>query len=583
VTSSLAPLATLFVVVLAGCNLVLGGDYTVGPDASTSSPQPDGGKPDATQSVDAKADGTGVPETESGVADGGDSPCSTSPQTKAQFENACGGDAACVPFDNASRNTLCSAGGTDCPRVEPPDGGAAADAGPDSGASDSGASDADAVEDASLADGSQEGAAGGGGVVDAGTPLPSCFALTQGPAGGTFPTPVVYATGSTAIQPYVARVAQVLESLSIASVVYLGAGSCFGVNAMTDPADYPLRAIGKTATYYDSVLDANSNVQSGTCAIDDPSRIADVGISDVFPTTCSPDLASQGGLPKNLYDFFGPVQVMEFVVPASSMQNTISAEAAYMVWGYGSASGVSPWTDEGLLLQRSATSGTQNMIGAAIGLNPALWHGIKNSTSTSVLNAIENVDAMRAIDGGATTDTMAPEKTMGILASDVADSNRKYLHPLAFQDVGQSCGWYPDSTQDAFDKKNVRDGRYPIWGPSHLILYTDMNGNPTNTPAKTLVDAMNGANAQVLQTLDVVQFYAKSHIIPTCAMHVTRASDGHDYGPYTPPISCSCYYDSQTTQQTSCVKCNTDADCKNAPGGATTCVSIFGGYCEPPG
>jgi hypothetical protein len=276
---------------------------------------------------------------------------------------------------------------------------------------------------------------------------------------------------------------------------------------------------------------------------------------------------------------------MELVVPAMSSQKTISAEAAYMVWGYGSASGVTPWTDESLLLQRSATSGTQNMIGAAIGLNPSQWHGVKNSTSTAVLKAIENIDAMRAIDGGTTSDPMAPEKTMGILASDVADGNRQYLHPLAFQDVGQSCGWYPDSTQDAFDKRNVRDGRYPIWGPSHLVVYTDSNGNPTNAAAKTLIDAMNGANSQVLATLDIVKFYANSHIIPTCAMHVTRASDGHDYGPYTPPISCSCYYDSQTSQQTSCVNCNTDADCTNAPGGATTCVTIFGpvGYCEPAG
>jgi hypothetical protein len=278
---------------------------------------------------------------------------------------------------------------------------------------------------------------------------------------------------------------------------------------------------------------------------------------------------------------------MEFVVPAASSQTTISAEAAYMVWGYGSASGVSPWTDENFLLQRSATSGTQNMIGATIGLNPALWHGIKNGTSTSVLSAIQNVAAMRAIDGGPGSDPQAVEKTMGILASDVADTNRQSLHPLAFQDVGQTCGWYPDSHADAFDKTNVRDGRYPIWGPSHLIVYADPNGNPTNASAKTLTQAMSGAYAPVNATLDVVQFYAKSHVIPTCAMHVTRSSDGHDYAPYSPPISCSCYYDLETTQQTSCVSCTTDADCTNAPGGASTCVTTFGlppvGYCEPPG
>jgi hypothetical protein len=407
--------------------------------------------------------------------------------------------------------------------------------------------------------------------------------------GGPLPAPIVYATGSTAIQPYVARVAQVLENLpaaSAASVVYLGAGSCLGIDAMTDPTHYPLRRLGATATYYDSVLDTNGNVQSGTCAIDDPAHIADVGISDVFPTTCDPQLATQGGLPNNLYDFFGPVQVMELVVPATSTQTSISAEAAYMVWGYGTNSGVSPWTDENFLLQRSATSGTQNMIAATIGLSAAQWHGVKNPSSGAILTAIENIVAMRAIDGGPATDPMAAQKTMGILASDVADNNRQSLHPLAFQDMGQACGWYPDSTQTAFDKANVRDGRYPIWGPSHFVVYADANHNPTNASAKTLIDALSGTLQDVLATLDIVQFYAKSHIIPTCAMHVTRSADGHDYGPYSPPISCSCYYDAQTTGQTSCMMCRSDADCKNAPNGATTC-NVFGipsvGYCERPG
>jgi ABC-type phosphate transport system substrate-binding protein len=423
--------------------------------------------------------------------------------------------------------------------------------------------------------------------VDSGPTYPSCFSLPHGPAGGTLPQTIVFATGSTAIQPYMARVAQVLESLSIETVVYLGAGSCFGVNAMLSPGAYTLKNIGATATYYDPALDSNGNVQSGTCAIDDPTKLADLGISDVFPTTCVPALASQGGLPNNLHDYFGPVQVMEMVVPAPSTETSISSEAAYMVWGFGSASGVSPWTDEAFLLQRNSSSGTQNMIAAAIGLSAGSWHGVSNKGSGNVLSAITNVASGKGIDGGPTSDPNAAQKTMGILASDVADSNRQVLKPLAFQDVGESCGWYPDSTSASFDKGNVRDGHYPIWGPSHLVAYSDANGNETNAAVKTLVDAMNGRNQAVLATLDIVQFYAKSHIIPTCAMHVQRSQDGHDYQPYAPANSCSCYYDLQATGQTSCTKCQHDSDCANAPGGATTCVSVYGlppqGYCEPPG
>jgi ABC-type phosphate transport system substrate-binding protein len=591
----LALLATM-VAVAAGCDTLLGGGYSIASNDGALAPRDSGTAPDAPGAADGAADARA--DAGGDAADG----CSANPQTKSQFESACGGNAMCAPFDNAARNTLCGDGGVDCPRVPQPDGGSADAAVADAGSSEAGAHDAGALEggpeDASDegdgdanedvdATASDAGSGTHGDAGDAGSGYPSCFSLTHGPMGGALPAPIVYATGSTAIQPYVARVAQVLESLSIASVVYLGAGSCLGVDAMIDPTHYPLRKLGATATVYDPALDMNGNVQTGTCAVDDPGRLADVGISDVFPTTCDPELASQGGLPNNLHDFFGPVQVMELVVPTTSMQKSISAEAAYMVWGYGSASGVAPWTDESFLLQRSSTSGTQNMIGASIGLNPAQWHGVKNATSSAILAAIENIVAMRAIDGGPGGDPTATEKTMGILASDVADNNRQVLRALAFQDVGQKCGFYPDSTQSAFDKANVRDGRYPIWGPSHFVVYADANGNPTNAAAKTLIDALSGTSAQVLATLDIVQFYAKSHIIPTCAMHVTRSSDGHDYEPYSPPISCSCYYDLQTTGQTTCVPCNSDSDCKSAPGGATTCVNVFGmppvGYCEQPG
>jgi ABC-type phosphate transport system substrate-binding protein len=527
------------------CNSILdfGGYKIAGPDSG------DAGSDDA-NTADARA--------EAGL-DGAADACPANPQTKAQLESACT-SAACAPFDNATRNTRCGDGGADCPALPAPDAGAPA--------SDGGSTDAAPA-------------------TDAGPTYPSCFSLTQGPGGGALPSTLVVATGSTAMQPYMARVAQVLEGLSVETVVYLGAGSCFGVQGMLSPQSNTLRSIGTTASYYDPALDGNGNVQQGTCAIDDPARLADLGVSDVFPTTCVASLVAQGGLPNNLHDFFGPVQVMEMVAPASSPETSISSEAAYMVWGFGSQSGVTPWNDAAFLLQRSASSGTQNMIGAAIGLPAAQWQGVPSKTSGAVLAALTDVANGKGVDGGPTSDPDAVRKTMGILASDVADSNRQYVKPLAFQDVGQSCGRYPDSTGSSFDKDNVRDGHYPIWGPSHLIAYADSNGNENNPAVKMLVDAMNGSNAQVLATLDVIAFYAKSHIIPTCAMHVQRADDGHGYMPYAPVKSCSCYYDLQATGQTSCVPCKKDSDCASAPGGATTCVTDFGlppvGYCEPPG
>ena len=292
--------------------------------------------------------------------------------------------------------------------------------------------------------------------------------------------------------------------------------------------------------------------------------------------------------------FSGPVQTMEFVVPVTSTQSSISNEAAYMVWGFGAGSGVAPWTDPSFLLQRSATSGTENMIGAAINLPPSayVWSGVKNASSTNIVTDITNVNKMHFIDGG--SGSIASERgrvRWGILASDVADANRQVLKPLAFQDTGRIVrlvsGLDPELLRQA-----ERPGRsLPNLGTfSIFIAYVDTNGNPINANVKTLIDALNGENTAVLATLDVVAFYASSHIVPTCAMHVARASDGQDYSSFAPPTSCSCYYDLKATGQvdpTECVSCTKSSDCVSAPGGKTQCVTSFGippvGYCEPPG
>jgi hypothetical protein len=540
-----------------------------GADSGSSSGGYDASK-DATQGDSTGGNDSGSPDA-----------CVTDPMTKTGFENGCT-NADCVPFDN-TRNTLCDAGGTICPAAMPVSNPPPTDGGSDAATPNDAASDAPSGDGGS---GTSDGA-----TPDAGPPPPpDCSTLTTGPAGGHLPPNFLYATGSTAIQPYVARVAQVLESLNIATVIYLGAGSCLGVNAMLQ--GYPLVTNGKTATYYDPQLSGGGTVQSGTCTVDLPAKVPDLGISDVFPTTCDPQLVTQG-LPGNLRDFTGPIQVMEMVVPVKSTQTSISSQAAYMVWGFGANSGVQPWTDPTFLLQRSATSGTENMIGTAIGLPPSqyVWHGVKNGTSSNVLAALTNIGKGLLEDGGTPSSPLTQaniDSTLAILASDVADSNRMLLKPLALQDVGESCGWFPDSTQTAFDKKNVRDGHYPIWGPSHFLAYVDANGNPVNQQVKTLIDALNGENTQVLQTLDVIQFYATSHIIPQCAMHVSRSSDGQDYASFAPATSCSCYYDLEATGQvdhSQCVSCTSNADCKNAPNNATVCVLQFGippvGFCEP--
>ena len=64
--------------------------------------------------------------------------------------------------------------------------------------------------------------------------------------------------------------------------------------------------------------------------------------------------------------------------------------------------------------------------------------------------------------------------SIGILASDVADSYRDRLRILAYQDYGQRCAFTPDSSETSKDKRNVRDGHYPIFGPLHRLLAMSM-------------------------------------------------------------------------------------------------------------
>ena len=173
---------------------------------------------------------------------------------------------------------------------------------------------------------------------------------------------------------------------------------------------------------------------------------------------------------------------------------------------------------------------------------------------------------------------------MGILGADFVEDNRAQIRVLAFQDRSQTCGYYPDSTATAHDKQNVRDGHYPVWGPSHFIAPVDANGQPINVTVGKFIDALSGTTT--IAGLDLLQTYQERHIIPLCAMHVTRSSDGQDYQPYAPPNSCSCYYDFLTSGQADCVACQNAGGCTNAPNGATSC-NVFGnppvGYCEPPG
>jgi ABC-type phosphate transport system substrate-binding protein len=220
------------------------------------------------------------------------------------------------------------------------------------------------------------------------------------------------------------------------------------------------------------------------------------------------------------------------------------------------------------LFKRSATSGTQAMLAAAIGVPAGVWKGKAHKSSADVAASIQAAGQKQETANAA----------LGILAADYIDTKnlRAQIRVLAFQDTDQHCAMFPDSTSSARDKQNVRDGHYPIWGPLHLLLRVDGQGKPLNAANRQavtdIIGYLSGTKALPNQ-VQLLDLYAQSGLVPECAMHVTRSKDGGNLFPYQPANPCSCLFDLKATGATSCAKCQVQGDC----GSGETCSL---GYCE---
>ena len=112
-------------------------------------------------------------------------------------------------------------------------------------------------------------------------------------------------------------------------------------------------------------------------------------------------------------------------VQKTSTEKSISAEAAYVVFGWAgqSSNTVAPWTDPTQMFIRKPTSGTESMISWAIGLAPTKWlvqspyrrraPGSSRAGNPQVVTALQ----------GATSANAA----IGILSTEYLDQNRATL------------------------------------------------------------------------------------------------------------------------------------------------------------
>lgn len=363
-------------------------------------------------------------------------------------------------------------------------------------------------------------------------------------------TPSIYIAGPDSMINVLRSVAASMWDEDV-HVFYKGYPSCLGIqnivnNAPTtpDPAE-----IGTPDAHLVSFWPGDPDDEQ-TCDLpfdaedpDEPEIVADIVLSEVFPTTCA---SFPNGL-GNVADFQGPAIGFSFFVHPDSPAQSISAEAAYLVFGFGAESNVvSPWIDPATILHRDALSGTENIFAKTIRLPVDRWAGTSLNSTGLLLARIAEAT------GGDV------ETSIGGANVSILDRRRDDLRVLPYQHFDQTCGYFPDSTPTSLDKRNLRDGHYPIWGVVHILTRVDAGGLPLNPGANRFINLVLGTDE--IAGLDPIALEAESGLIPQCAMNVIRSEDGGPLASSQPLRPCGCYFES-LVGETDCEPCSSSAEC----------------------
>jgi hypothetical protein len=359
------------------------------------------------------------------------------------------------------------------------------------------------------------------------------------------------------------------------TIVYSPNGSCSNISYLYNGVFTPNATAG--GTFF---IPAGSSFNPATstvpnCTLGDAGHAPDLAISIVFPD--STDCPTAPARPSTVGVTQGPVQAMVFAVPggvgttAGSSQTTLTAEEAYLVMGLGAANAqVSPWTDPNFIFGRPPTKGTQISIGANIDVPAAKWQ-LLNDTQHQINQSptMASTLASHVSDGNA-------EKTLGILGTEIYDqtTNRAQLHSLAFRAFKQYHSYWPDSTPSSFDKRNVRDGHYPLWSYVQYLYPLAAGGNnqALNPNAQEIVDLMVGNPVTTNPVFEPLDLVIGAGLVPVCAMGVSRTAEGGPEALYSPAQPCGCHFNATVPAgSTSCTAC---------PAGTCATGVCRHGYCE---
>ncbi len=355
----------------------------------------------------------------------------------------------------------------------------------------------------------------------------------------------VYGIGGSAPKPLFARVAtQLAAAATPTTLIYQSNGACFGPDAVINGTK-----MTGTASYW-----TTAGVET-QCDLPITGQTADFGTAGSYVDQC-PQTPT---LPAGVLDYLGPIQPYAFIVPQTSTQTSISAAAAYFVYGFGQSGQAAPWTDETEIIKRDQNSGAAILVALATGVPVTKLIGVDAKTNANTVTLVSTATN--------------PEAAIGFCSQETAETSLNKINILAYQHYGQSCGYWPSATSTSFDKQNVRNGHYALWAPLHLLANVDGTGKITNAAAAKIIGYFRGDVAQPAG-VDVDAASIKSGAVLDCAMEVKRTADMGDLQPYAPAEPCGCYFEKTATGATSCTACSGDADCGAS---ATHCRR---GYCE---
>jgi hypothetical protein len=351
------------------------------------------------------------------------------------------------------------------------------------------------------------------------------------------PNPI-YGSGGSAITADLAGVATALAGLDDPiTILYADqGGACTGYQWFADDA------ITGVFKYWDA---------EGTQFTCDPPLL---GQPADFAHMGNPVDACPGKtLPNDTGDFKGPIQTLNVITDKDSPQKSISSEALYFILGFGadsSNSEVAPWINLAHINARQPTAFVSLIFGEEIGVDPAAFlagHTAVPDQATVIANIVADGET-------------SPETPLGYVSGSAADKARATVKTLAFQAKGQTCGYYPDSTETALDKLNVRYGQYALWTPGHFFAKIDANGDIIKENVAQLIGWFQGTEAAP-DDIKVPELVSTAGDIPSCAMYAQREGFLGEISSYAPPEPCHCFFEVSNGGGEDCAPCVDDNDC----------------------